>query len=107
MRFLVDAQLPEMLCRWLEQQGHDADYVGTVLPGETPDRDVAAFAVEHRQILVSKDEDFVTRYPPIDYQLVWLRIGNASNRSLIAWLEPRFQRIVAELKSGERLVEVR
>lgn len=107
MRFLVDAQLPEALCRWLEVRGHEAAYVGTTLTGETPDRDIASHAVERGYVLVSKDEDFVTRHPPIDYQLVWLRIGNASNKSLAAWLEPRFAAIVAKLEDGERLIEVR
>lgn len=28
MRFLVDAQLPPALARWLASQGHQADHVG-------------------------------------------------------------------------------
>lgn len=107
MRFLVDAQLPEALCRWLVERGHDAAYVGAMLPGETPDREVAAYAAAGGYILISKDEDFVTRHPPVDYQLLWLRIGNASNRALAAWLEPRFAGVIEKLALGERLVEVR
>lgn len=107
MRFLVDAQLPIALCRWLEAKGHEALYVGSVLPGDTPDREVAAYAARHDCVLVTKDEDFLTRHPPVDYALVWLRLGNASNRTLIEWLEPRWNGIVATLASEERLVEVR
>ncbi len=107
MRFLVDAQLPPALCRWLEAAGHEARHVGTELPGATPDQAVAAYAVEHRCILITKDEDFLNRYPPGDYMLVWFRIGNATNRSLLAWLEPRWPAIVAGLQAGERLLEVR
>ena len=84
-----------------------ADYVGSLLPGETPDAFIATYAAEHDWVLVTKDEDFLTRHPPIDYALIWLRLGNASNRALVAWLEPRWPRIVAALEAGERLVEVR
>lgn len=107
MRFLVDAQLPDKLCGWLEGQGYEAGYVGSLLPGEMPDRQIAAYAAEHGLVLISKDEDFVMRYPPVDYSLIWLRIGNASNRTLVAWLGPRFPRILAALEQGERLIEVR
>lgn len=107
MHFLVDAQLPPMLCGWLEEQGHEASYVGTVLSGEAPDRTVRDYAVAQGLVLVSKDEDFVTRYPPGNYALVWLRIGNATNRTLLAWLAPRWLMVVAALARGERLVEVR
>jgi len=107
MRFLVDAQLPERLCQWLHEQGHEAFYVPTTLAGETPDADVAAYAAEHGLTLISKDEDFTQRHPPGGYQLIWLRLGNASNRALIDWLAPRFPAILEALASGEMMIEVR
>lgn len=30
MRFLVDAQLPPALARWLAAQGHEAEHVGDI-----------------------------------------------------------------------------
>jgi predicted nuclease of predicted toxin-antitoxin system len=78
-----------------------------VLAGETPDREVAGYAAANDLILISKDEDFLTRYPPVDYRLVWVRVGNASNRALTIWLEARWDRVVAALEAGERLIEVR
>ena len=107
MRFLVDAQLPPALSRWLISQGYEAAFVGSQLPGETPDADIAAFAARHGWVLISKDEDFLTRHPPIDYALVWIRLGNANNRVLIDWLSPRLPDIIAALDASERLVEVR
>lgn len=107
MRFLVDAQLPPALCHWLRAKGHEALHVGTELPGATPDQDVAAYAVEHDCVLLTKDEDFLTRHPPEYYVLLWLRVGNATNRALLSWLEPRWRGIIAALDAGERLVEVR
>ena len=107
MNFLIDAQLPLGLCRWLEARGHGAVHVSEVLGGETPDRDVVAYAATNELILITKDDDFLTRYPPVDYRLVWVRIGNATNRALAAWLDVRWVGVVAALEAGERLVEVR
>jgi predicted nuclease of predicted toxin-antitoxin system len=107
MKFLVDAQLPPGLCRWLEARGHSAVHVVEVLAGETPDREVAGYAAANDLILISKDEDFLTRYPPVHYRLVWVRVGNATNRALTVWLEARWDGVVAALEAGERLVEVR
>ena len=56
---------------------------------------------------MTKAEDFLTRHPPTHYTLVWLRLGNASNRTLSEWLEPRLDAIVAAIEAGEQLVEVR
>lgn len=107
MRFPVDAQLPERLCQWLREQGHEALYVPTLLTGETPDAVVAAYAADHGLTLISKDEDFTHRHLTGGYQLVWIRLGNASNRELLAWFAPRFPEILAALINGEALVEVR
>ena len=82
-------------------------HVTDVLAGEASDREVAAYAVANDLVLVTKDDDFLTRYPPVDYQLVWVRIGNATNRALAAWLEVRWDGVAAALESGEKLVEVR
>lgn len=65
------------------------------------------YVIEHDLVLLSKDEDFVTCYPPVEYRLIWLRIGNATNRALIGWLGPRWSMNVAALERGERLIEVR
>ncbi len=107
MKFLIGAQLPPGLCRWLEARAHRAVHVTEVLAGETPDRDVAAYAVSNDLILITKDDDFLTRHPPVNYRLVWVRIGNATNCALAAWLEVRWDGVVTALEAGERLVEVR
>jgi len=59
--------------------------------------------------LITKDEDFVGRClgradaPAV----VWLRVGNCTNRVLFAWLEPLLPEITRRLEAGERLLEVR
>ena len=60
-------------------------------------------------IIITKDEDFAVRAArektaPV---IVWLRLGNATNRVLIQWLEPRWAQIIALLEDGQDLIEVR
>jgi predicted nuclease of predicted toxin-antitoxin system len=107
MRFLVDAQLPPALCRWLRDRGHAAEHVSDIGMIAASDVAIAARAEEDGSVLVSKDEDFVVLRLPDRFALLWLRCGNATNRALMAWLEPRWGRIEALLGDGERWVEVR
>lgn len=107
MRFLVDAQLPPALCRWLEARGHEADHVTELEPPVLADREVAAAAESGGYILISKDEDFVLLRLPERFAFLWLRCGNATNRALAAWLELRWQRVSALLGEGQTFIELR
>ena len=107
MKFLVDAQLPPGLCRWLDARGHEAEHVIDVGMGTATDAEVAARAEETDAILVSKDEDFLSLRLPDRFVFLWFRCGNATNLALAAWLEARWERIEALLAAGERLVEAR
>jgi len=78
MVFLVDAQLPPALCTWLAEQGFEAMHVSDRLGGQMPDAQIGAYAVEHQAVLVTKDDDFALRFPPQEYQLVWLRCGTSA-----------------------------
>lgn len=57
---------------------------------------------------MTKDEDFaiLAILDATGPQVVWLRIGNCSNRELIHWLGPMLPQIVSRLQRGERLIEV-
>ena len=107
MRLLVDAQLPPARCAWLEERGHEAEHVITTLGGQTPDRVIAAYVEEHGLVLVTKDDDFLFRHPPVRSHLIWLRCGNISNHALRAWLAPRWDRIEDRLRKADRVIEVR
>jgi len=109
MRFLVDAQLPPALARFLESQGHEARAVREVGLREADDTAIWDFAVRDGWIIVTKDEDFPervmnSRTPP---QIVWLRIGNSTKRVLIAWFAPLLSDVLRELAAGHRIIEVR
>ena len=107
MRLLVDAQLPPTLCDCFRGQGVEALHVRDVLGGQTPDREIAAYAEQHELVLLTKDDDFLLRHPPQRARLVWLRCGNLTNHALRLWLEPRWPLIKAKLEQGERVIEVR
>ncbi len=109
MKFLVDAQLPPALARWLVAQGSEAQHVEELGLRDAEDREIWTEAMKLNAIIVTKDEDFAVRAgrEPFSPVIVWLRIGNATNRVLLQWLEPRWGQVVTLLTAGHRLIEVR
>lgn len=107
MRFLIDAQLPPMLASWLVDQGFEAAHVVDCGLGAASDAAIAERARCDDAVLMSKDEDFMTLRLPDRFALVWLRVGNATNRALLAWIETRWPTVVGLLHAGERFIEVR
>jgi predicted nuclease of predicted toxin-antitoxin system len=109
MRFLVDAQLPPALARWLGEHGCSAAPVRELGLRDSDDGSIWNFADTGGWIVVTKDEDFIARCigNPDAPAVVWLRIGNCTNRVLFAWLEPLLPEIRNRLSQGEKLIEVR
>lgn len=105
MNFLIDAQLPPGLCRWLGARGHRAVHV-TEREDALADEVIAEWAESDALILISKDEDFLAIRLPDRFALVWLRCGNATNRALAAWLDARWERVEELLAGGERVIEL-
>ena len=109
LRFLVDAQLPPALARRLTREDDFAEHVQNVGLGTATDTDIRTYAVAAGAVLVTKDEDFAhrARHARSKVQVVWIRIGNVTNRVLWSTLQPRLAEIMGALGRGERLVEVR
>lgn len=109
MRFLVDAQLPPELARWLETKGHEAQHVFDLGLATAEDDEIWARAVADEATLITKDGDFTVlrQRPRTGPAIIWLRIGNAANRPLIAWFNERFPAILAALAACETIIEVR
>jgi predicted nuclease of predicted toxin-antitoxin system len=108
VKFLVDAQLPPALAHWLRASGHEAHHIEDVGLRNAGDHAIWTHAMETASIILTKDEDFAERAArttatPI---IVWLRVGNATNRTLQAWLASRLPDILRLLDDGHRLVEV-
>src|SRR2546422_4567569 len=92
VKFLVDAQLPPALARWLCEQGHEAQHVEDVGLRDADDGPIWAHALGVDAVILTKDEDFAERaarelHGPV---IVWLRVGNATNRALLQWLWSRW-----------------
>ena len=109
MNFLVDAQLPLALARFIRQHGHGGVHVADVGMAAEEDGPIWDRAVRESQVIVTKDEDFAVRRllrvggpPPV----VWLRVGNCSNRALLQWFTPLWPDVVRRLTDGDVLVEI-
>ena len=109
MRFLIDAQLPPLLCQFFAQRGHDASHVFELFQYDALDEAIFDQGRETLSIIVTKDEDFARPsdamgMPP---QIRWLRIGNCRNAALVETLSSAWLNIEAALDRGERIVELR
>ena len=108
MRFLVDAQLPPALARWLASKGHETEHVGDVGLASASDKEIWNHALVIGAVIVSKDEDFAQRKilsgggPAV----VWVRLPNTRRRDLLVWFDGVLPPILRALERGETLIEV-
>ena len=109
MNFLVDAQLPPALARWIASQGYQTAHVFDLGFHIADDPVIWERARDDDAVIITKDEDFVDRWLLSDQPvaLVWIRKGNCSNRALLAWLEPLWLDTVKRLEHGEKFIELR
>ncbi|MBV2183918.1 MAG: DUF5615 family PIN-like protein [Rhizobium sp.] len=108
MLFLVDAQLPPALARWLSESGHDALHVMDCDMQSASDREIWDFAVNRGAVIVTKDEDFAQRKVLTGQgpSIVWVRVPNARRRDLLVWFERAMPEISRALERGDTLIEV-
>jgi predicted nuclease of predicted toxin-antitoxin system len=109
VNFLVDAQLPPVLARWIVSRGHQAVHVLDAGLQAADDPVIWEHARNKGAVVISKDEDFVDRWILSDrpVPLVWIRKGNCSNHALLDWLEPLWADVLKRLEQGEQLIELR
>ena len=108
MHFLVDAQLPPGMARWLSAQGYPSEHVNDLGLVAAPDSEIEERARGTRAVIWSKDAGFADRARQSPgLQVVWLRIGNTTNASLRARLAPLLTVIAAALEDGESVIEIR
>lgn len=108
MKWLIDAQLPPALARYISSKGEDAMHVVDLHMMESPDHQIWQLALNEKRIIVTKDEDFqiqasVSTESP---QIVWVRIGNCSKQELLAFFEEHWERLYTELQQGTGLIEL-
>ena len=95
MRFLVDAQLPPALARWLNDMGHDAEHVSDIGMQSAPDRVIWDYASSKGAAIVTKDEDFAQRRALVDHgpAIVWIRLPNARRQDWLHGSAKRFRQL--------------
>lgn len=104
MKFLVDAQLPARLARFLSRAGHDALHTAALADGNrTSDGRIAELADEGGRVVVTKDRDFrdghlLTRSP---LRLLVVSTGNISNTALLSLFETHLDAIVTALEEAD------
>lgn len=104
MRFLVDAQLPARLSRFLNESGHDAVHTSDLPDGNrSTDIWIAQFADNDGRVVVTKDRDFrdghlLMRSPR---QLLVVATGNITNAALIALFRENLDTLVAALENAD------
>jgi len=107
-RFLIDAQLPPALARWLVAQGQAAEHVNDVGLDGADDRRIWEHALREAAVIVTKDEDFAIRksMEPSGPVILWVRIGNTRKQTLLDWFNTMLPSIVASIDAGEQLIEL-
>jgi predicted nuclease of predicted toxin-antitoxin system len=85
MKFLVDAQLPVRLARFLQNAGYDTIHTRD-LPehNATPDAVINLISIQDQRIVITKDFDFVQSLllQNQPYKLLLITTGNIKNSEL-------------------------
>jgi predicted nuclease of predicted toxin-antitoxin system len=107
VHFLIDAQLPPSLARFLTAAGHSAEHVADAGLLAAADTAICDHARSTNAIIVTKDADFAALTAlNTKPQVVWLRFGNSRKAELERRLGTVLPLIIAALRNGDRLVEV-
>ena len=97
------------MARRLSARGFTAEHVADIGLRDADDSAIWRYAQRQRAAILTKDDDFPRRLhqSTVAPVIIWLRIGSASRRALLAWFEPMIPQIVELIEQGERLIEVR
>ena len=109
MQFLVDAQLPPALARWISAQGYSAYHVADIGMASARDPEIWDRAYGDGAIIITKDEDFAilrTIYPD-GPTIIWLRTPNCRRQILLDGFARLWPQMLDRLNQGEMLIELR
>ncbi len=97
MKFLVDAQLPDRLARFLQTAGYDTLHTKNLTQqNATPDSAINDLSLQQSRILITKDSDFVNSFLTIQqpYKLLLVTTGNLKNTELEALFSQNLPQLV-------------
>ena len=107
----LDAQLSPALANWITEQFTPIQALPVRELGlrNADDREIFAQARSAGAVVMTKDRDFLAllfkQGPPP--HVIWLRVGNTSNKALQAVLLRTLDQAITSLHEGEPWVEVR
>jgi predicted nuclease of predicted toxin-antitoxin system len=108
MKFLVDAQLPVRLARFLQAAGHDTIHTKD-LPQQnaTTDAEINALSIQQNRIVITEDRDFLDSFliSQEPYKLLPVTTGNITNVELEALFQNNLTQIEA-LFTQHSLIEM-
>ena len=110
MKILIDAQLSPALGAWINKtfpiiEAYSARSVGL---RDSTDVEIYDFAKSAKDIIMSKDSDFIQLIrdkgsPPY---LLWITCGNTSNRAMKRILSKTLGKAISLIEKGEQIVEI-
>jgi predicted nuclease of predicted toxin-antitoxin system len=105
--FLVDAQLPPLLAEALRQAGCEAVHVVDLGLQAATDEQIWDEAISRSAVLVTKDRDFALRRAATNDgpAILWVRVGNTSNRKLIELVLRALPAIITAIERDEAVIE--
>ena len=109
MKFIIDAQLPLALARFMAEKSEYAVHVMDLLMMESPDSAIWDLVLKDGLVIITKDEDFQMRASVSQQfpKIIWVRIGNCSKKTLLDFFEKEWGEIESLLENGAHLVELR
>jgi len=109
VKLWIDAQLPPSLATWItEKLGIEAFALRDLNLRDAQDIEIFQAARRENAVIATKDSDFIDLVcrlgaPP---KIIWLTCGNVTNRNLKTLLQATLQSAIAQLDSGETIVEI-
>jgi predicted nuclease of predicted toxin-antitoxin system len=105
--FLIDAQLPPSLAEALRSAGYEATHVADLGLLAAGDRQIWSEAISRTAVLVTKDRDFslIRAASNSGPTILWIRVGNTTNRNLIQQIMRSLSAIIEAVERGEAVIE--
>jgi predicted nuclease of predicted toxin-antitoxin system len=108
MKFLIDAQLPFALSKYLLTKGFDVIHTDDLPNKElTTDNEIREVSIKQNRIVITKDSDFLDSFyvNGIPSKLLLVSTGNIKNKALIRLFDLNIDKIV-ELFEDYSFVEL-
>jgi predicted nuclease of predicted toxin-antitoxin system len=108
MKFIVDAQLPVVLSKFLNKKGFDVIHTDNLPNKEfSTDKEIRETSLKEGRVVITKDSDFIDSYyiTGVPERLLLVSTGNIKNKDLILLFDSNMEQIV-ELFNYHSFIEL-